>query len=81
MIPALVGQFISLFKDTLLAAAAMPLFDAVAASEAAVGQPAFSGQQLDAEALSFVMLLFWIGCITISRESQRLERRLGVGTR
>lgn len=81
VIPALVGQFISLFKDTLLAAAAMPLFDAVAASESAVGQPAFSGQQLDAEALSFVMLLFWIGCITISRESQRLERRLGVGRR
>jgi hypothetical protein len=27
------------------------------------------------------MLLFWIGCITMSRESQRLERKLGVGTR
>ena len=31
--------------------------------------------------LSFVMLVFWIGCITMSRESQRLERKLGVGTR
>ena len=29
----------------------------------------------------FVMLLFWVGCITMSRESQRLERKLGVGTR
>ena len=26
------------------------------------------------------MLLFWVGCITMSRESQRLERKLGVGT-
>ena len=81
VIPALVGQFISLFKDTVLAAAAMPLFDVLAASNAANAQDAFDGQGLRAETLPFVMLLFWIGCITMSRESQRLERRLGVGTR
>ena len=34
----------------------------------------FQGQQLSAETLAFVMLLFWVGCITMSRESQRLER-------
>jgi general L-amino acid transport system permease protein len=81
VIPALVGQFISLFKDTTLAAAAMGLLDALNVSEAVTGQPAFQGQGLTAEVLAFVMLLFWIGCITMSRESQRLERRLGVGLR
>ena len=49
--------------------------------QAATAQPAFQGQQLTAEMLAFVMLLFWVGCITMSRESQRLERKLGVGTR
>ena len=44
-------------------------------------RPAFQGQGLTAEVLAFVMLLFWVGCITMSRESQRLERKLGVGTR
>ena len=33
-------------------------------------------------ALAVVMaLLFWVGAYTLSRESQRLERRLGVGHR
>jgi general L-amino acid transport system permease protein len=81
VIPALVGQFISLFKDTTLAAAAMGLLDLFNASSAVNSQPAFDGQRLNPETLAFVMLLFWIGCITMSRESQRLERKLGVGTR
>ena len=81
VIPALVGQFISLFKDTTLAAAAMGLLDVLNVSEAVTAQPAFQGQGLTAETLAFVMLLFWVGCITMSRESQRLERKLGVGTR
>lgn len=81
VIPGLVGQFISLFKDTTLAAAAMTFLDALQVSSAVNAQSAFRGQGLTAETLSFVMLLFWVGCITMSRESQRLERRLGVGTR
>ena len=81
VIPSLVGQFISLFKDTTLAAAAMTLLDLLNVYEAATAQPAFQGQGLTGEALVFVMLLFWVGCITMSRESQRLERKLGVGTR
>jgi general L-amino acid transport system permease protein len=81
VIPALVGQFISLFKDTTLAAAAMGLLDLLAVGEAVTAQTAFQGQGLTGESLAFVMLVFWIGCITMSRESQRLERKLGVGTR
>ncbi len=81
VIPAIVGQFISLFKDTTLAGAAMGLLDVLGVADVATSQPAFRGQGLAPEAISFVMFLFWVGCITMSRESQRLERRLGVGTR
>jgi general L-amino acid transport system permease protein len=81
VIPALVGQFISLFKDTTLAAAAMEFLDLYGVREAVTSQTAFQGQNLTPEVLSFVMLVFWVGCITMSRESQRLERRLGVGRR
>ncbi len=81
VIPAIVGQFISLFKDTTLAGAAVGFLEAYNVSKAVTAQDEFQGQQLFAESLAFLMLLFWIGCITMSRESQRLERRLGVGTR
>ena len=81
VIPAIVGQFISLFKDTTLAGAAMGLLDVLRVTNVATAQEDFRGQGLAPEAISFVMFLFWVGCITMSRESQRLERRLGVGTR
>jgi general L-amino acid transport system permease protein len=81
VIPAIVGQFISLFKDTTLAGAAMAFLDLYGVREAVTSQTAFQGQNLTAEVLAFVMLVFWIGCITMSRESQRLEKKLGVGTR
>jgi general L-amino acid transport system permease protein len=81
VIPAIVGQFISLFKDTTLAGAAMGLLDVLNVADVATAQPDFRGQGLAPETISFVMFLFWVGCITMSRESQRLERRLGVGTR
>jgi len=81
VIPAIVGQFISLFKDTTLAGAAMSFLDLYGVRESVTSQTAFQGQNLTAEVLTFVMFVFWIGCITMSRESQRLEKKLGVGTR
>ncbi|MDH3682835.1 MAG: amino acid ABC transporter permease [Acidimicrobiia bacterium] len=81
VIPALVGQFISLFKDTTLAGAAMGLTDLLAGPQASTAQPAFRGQGLIAETLVFVLLIFWAGSYTMSNESQRLEARLGVGER
>lgn len=81
VIPALVGQFIALFKDTTLAGAAMGLLDLLVGAEAATKQADFRGQGLIAETLMFVLFIFWIGSYTMSRESQRLESRLGVGTR
>jgi general L-amino acid transport system permease protein len=81
VIPALVGQLISLFKDTTLAGAAMGLFDLLRVGEVITQQGDFRGQLLLPETLAVVGLLFWVGSYTMSRESQRLERRLGVGER
>jgi len=79
VIPAMVGQFISLFKDTsLLAIIAIP--DFLGIREIVHGQEAFRGFGI-AETLVFVAFGFWAFSFTMSRESQRLERRLGVGVR
>jgi general L-amino acid transport system permease protein len=80
VIPAMVGQFISLFKDTSLLFI-VGFFELLRISEAVTLQDAFRGQGLRPVALAFVGLIYWAGCSTMSRESQRLERRLGVGER
>jgi general L-amino acid transport system permease protein len=81
VIPAQVGQFISLFKDTTLAGAAMGLFEVLRVAQAVTTQGEFRGQLLLPETFGFVALLFWIGSYTMSRESQRIEHKLGVGER
>ncbi len=81
VIPAQIGQLISLFKDTTLAGIAMGLFELLQVSGAITAQPEFRGQGLIAETLTFAALMFWVVAYTMSRESQRLEKRLGVGSR
>jgi general L-amino acid transport system permease protein len=81
VIPAQIGQLISLFKDTTLAGIAMSLFELLQVSGAITSQPEFRGQGLIAETLTFAALMFWVVSYTMSRESQRLEKRLGVGLR
>jgi general L-amino acid transport system permease protein len=81
VIPAQIGQFISLFKDTTLAGLALGILDLLAAGQVMTQQADFRGKGLIIEALVFVGFLFWVGSFTMSRESQRLERKLGVGTR
>ncbi|MGD2101168.1 MAG: amino acid ABC transporter permease [Acidimicrobiia bacterium] len=81
VIPAQIGQFISLFKDTTLAGLALGIFDLLRGAQAITQQDVFRGQGLIIETLVFVGFLFWVGSFTMSRESQRLERKLGVGTR
>ena len=81
VIPAQIGQLISLFKDTTLAGAAMSLFELLNVARTLTSQPEFRGQLLGPETLAFVALLFWTVSYTMSRESQRVERKLGVGTR
>jgi general L-amino acid transport system permease protein len=81
VIPAQVGQLISLFKDTTLAGAAMGLFEMLRVGEVITRQGPYAGQRLLPEVLAFVGLLFWLGSYTMSRESQRIEKKLGVGQR
>lgn len=79
-IPAMVGQFISLFKDTTLLTI-IGITELLGASVAANSQPAFFGQGLHRYTLPFVGLIFWAGSYMMSREAGRLERKLGVGER
>ncbi|MGI8518147.1 MAG: ABC transporter permease subunit [Acidimicrobiia bacterium] len=79
-IPAMVGQFISLFKDTTLVAA-VGLSDMLNTSSIATSQPEFNARGLARITLPFIALAFWAGSYTMSREARRLERRLGIGER
>ncbi len=80
MIPALVGQFISLYKDTTLVFI-VGLLDLLRAAQVSTAQPEFFAQGLESVVLPFVALYFWAGSYVMSRESRRLERKLGVGVR
>ncbi len=78
VIPALVSQFISLFKDTSLVFI-LALTDLLAIARIAPAQPGFIGDH--AEALLFVALIYWVIAFSMSRASQQLEHTLGVGER
>jgi general L-amino acid transport system permease protein len=80
VIPAMVGQFISLFKDTSLLSI-LGFFELLSVATIVTQQPDFRAQGLDSVTFAFVGFIYWVGCYTMSRESQRLERRLGVGER
>ena len=79
VIPAMVGQFISLFKDTSLLTF-IGITEFLGVRDIVHAQPAFRGFGI-AETLVYVALGFWAISFTMSRESQRLERRLDVGDR
>jgi general L-amino acid transport system permease protein len=80
VIPAMVGQFISLFQDTTLLYVVG--FDEVLnVGQRITSQPDFVGQGLQSVTLLFVAFIFWAISYSMSRESRRLEVRLGVGTR
>lgn len=80
VIPATVGQFISLLKDTSLVAL-IGQIELFGAAQRITSQGEFVGQGLLAETLIFVSFVYWVFCYTMSRESQLLEQRLGVGER
>ncbi len=79
VIPAIVGQVISLFKDTSLVAI-IGLADFLrVARDIVPNQPASLGSLQ--ESLLFAMVIYWIFTFNVSRASLRLERKLGVGER
>ena len=78
VIPAIVGQFISLFKDTSLVVI-VGLLDLLGVAKAVTGQREFIG--LQREVYSFAAVIYFIFCYAMSYGSRRLERALGVGER
>jgi len=79
VIPAMVGQFISLFKDTSLLTI-IAVSEYLGVRDLVANQAEYRGIGV-AEGFVFVAFGFWAVSFTMSRESQRLERRLGVGQR
>lgn len=78
-IPPLVGQVIATFKETSLLAV-IGIFDFLfLANRAIPSQSEFLG--VKREGLLFVSVVYWIFAFSMSKYSQRLERRLGVGER
>lgn len=78
VIPANVGLFISLLKDTTLVSI-IGLSELLGIGRAILAQPASLGAQL--EVFAFTAVIFFILCYAISQASYRLERQLGVGER
>ena len=84
VIPAIVGQFISLFKDTSLVSI-IGMQDVVETSRAFIGSHLEDGRVVfldDAlELILFLAVVFWIFTYGMSYLSRRVEQELGVGER
>jgi general L-amino acid transport system permease protein len=78
VIPANVGLFISLLKDTTLVTI-IGLLEILGISRAILAQPQSFGAQM--EVYVFISAVFFVLCYAMSQASYRLERQLGVGTR
>lgn len=77
VIPAIVGQFIGLFKDTSLLAVSSSLLELTGISRTILAQPQFIGDY--AEIYLFIGLIYWGFCYGMSLASRRLEKLLNVG--
>ena len=79
VIPPIVGQFISLYKDTSLVYI-IGMLDVVEISRAFIqGNPEYLGSAK--ELFIFLALVFWVFTYGMSYVSQRVEQHLGVGVR
>jgi general L-amino acid transport system permease protein len=78
-IPAMISHFISVFKDTSLLAVIGGFTDVLKTGRRASAGLGQAGASL--EALIPALLLFFTVAFSMSRWSQRLEKRLGVGER
>ena len=78
-IPPLVGQVIATFKETSLLAV-VGIFDFLRIADKVISaQSEFLG--VKREGLLFASFIYWIFAYNMSKHSQRLEKRLGVGER
>lgn len=76
VIPAIVGQFIGLFKDTSLLAL-FGLLELTGISRSILAQPQFLSRY--AEVYVFIGAIYWVFCYTMSKASRGLEQKLNVG--
>jgi len=79
VIPATVGQFIALFKDTTLVVI-VGINDLLGIGNAVLNlNPEFVRLQM--EVYLFIAIIFWVFCYFMSYASLQLEKALGVGER
>jgi general L-amino acid transport system permease protein len=71
VIPTIVGQFISLFKDTSLLVI-VSLVDLLGISQSILANPKYAGRA--AEIYLFIGLIYWIFCYSMSLASRKLEK-------
>ena len=76
VIPAIVGQFISLFKDTSLVAI-IGLLELFGVAKTVLADQEWLG--LQAEVYLFVAVIYFVFCYAMSYASQDIETDLGVG--
>ena len=77
VIPAIVGQFIALFKDTSLVTI-VGLLDLLGIAKTVIANPDWLG--LQAEVYIFVAVIYFVFSYSMSYVSQKIEESLGVGT-
>ncbi len=76
VIPAIVGQFIALFKDTSLVSI-VGLLDLFGIARSILGNPKWQGNFV--EIYLFVAAIYFVFCYAMSYFSQEIEADLGVG--
>jgi len=76
VIPAIVGQFIALFKDTSLVSI-IGLIDLLGVAKSILAE--WLGRHV--EVYLFIALIYFIFCFAMSKVSQEIEAELGVGKR
>ncbi|WP_353929789.1 amino acid ABC transporter permease [Okeanomitos corallinicola TIOX110] len=74
VIPAIVGQFIGLFKDTSLLSL-VGLVELTGIARTILAQPRFLGKY--AEVYIFIGFVYWIFCYSMSFAARKLEKQLG----
>ncbi|MGK7941470.1 MAG: amino acid ABC transporter permease [Crocosphaera sp.] len=72
VIPSIVGQFISLFKDTSLLAI-VGLVELLGMSQSILANPKFIGRY--GEVYIFVAAIYWVFCYSMSLLSRQLEKK------
>ncbi len=75
-IPAIVGQFISLFQDTTLLAI-VGLAELLGISRSILANPTYLGRY--AEVYLFIGVIYWFFCYAMSLGSRKIEEKLNTG--